>query len=190
MRAGRDQGGRGAGDESPRDNAAEVAYWSDRVGERAVYPGLGVALIQERSSKDVCGQTCEVLVLTLNGGASRIWVPIAKLGEVGLRPLISRDEAKQIWETLRSLPSRKPGRGQAWIRQFREFQERIKTESIFGVAEVLRDLLLIQKEKELSFGEHRVLDTARTLVSEELAAVEERALEEVLAEIKSLVTAR
>ena len=45
--------------------------------------------------------------------------------------------------------------------------------------------MLLQRDKELSFGEHRVLDSARTLVAEELAAVEGRSLEEVLAEIKA-----
>ena len=121
----------------------------------------------------------------MQSGSSRIWIPLQKIGEVGLRPLVARDDARKIWSILRTRPRGRGGRNQTWIRQFREFQERIKTESIFGVAEVLRDLMLLQREKELSFGEHRVLDSARTLVAEELAAVEEREVSEVLAEIKA-----
>ena len=78
---------------------------------------------------------------------------------------------------------------QTWIRQFREYQDRIKTGTVFDIAEVLRNLLLLQKEKELSFGEHRVLDSARTMLAEELAAVERRSVEEILAEIKQLARA-
>jgi CarD family transcriptional regulator len=159
--------------------------WKGRVGALAVYPGHGVARIEEFGTKEICGQTCEFLVLRMQSGSSRIWIPLQKIGEVGLRPLVARDDARKIWSILRTRPRGRSGRSQTWIRQFREFQERIKTESIFGVAEVLRDLMLLQREKELSFGEHRVLDSARTLVAEELAAVEEREVSEVLAEIKA-----
>lgn len=159
--------------------------WKGRVGALAVYPGHGVARIEEFAPKEVCGQITEFLVLRMQSGSSRIWIPLAKIGEVGLRPLVARDDARKIWSILRTRPRGRGGRNQTWIRQFREFQERIKTESIFGVAEVLRDLMLLQREKELSFGEHRVLDSARTLVAEELAAVEEREVTEVLAEIKA-----
>jgi len=165
--------------------AAAAERWKACVGQMAVYPGHGVALIQEFGYKEICGQTCEFLVLRMTSGSSRIWIPLTKIAEVGLRPLVKPEEAAKIWEILRTKRRGRGGRGQTWIRQFREFQERIKNESIFGVAEVVRDLMLLQRDKELSFGEHRVLDSARTLVAEELAAVEGRSLDEVLAEIKA-----
>jgi len=165
---------------------AEAARWKACVGQLAVYPGNGVAFIEEFGQREVGGQTCEFLVLRMASGPI-IWIPISKLAEVGLRPLVNAEEADKIWEILRTKRRGRGARGQTWIRQFREFQERIKTESIFGVAEVVRDLMLLQRDKELSFGEHRVLDKARTLVAEELAAVQQRQVPDVLAEIKSLL---
>ena len=47
--------------------------------------------------------------------------------------------------------------------------EKIKTGSIFEVAEVFRDLYRLKGQKPLSFGERRMLDTAKNLVIKELA---------------------
>lgn len=47
--------------------------------------------------------------------------------------------------------------------------EKIKTGSVFEIAEVLRDLFLLKVDKELSFGERKMLDTARSLLIKELA---------------------
>ena len=161
--------------------------WETRIGELAVYPGHGVARIEDLKRQEICGQTCEFLVLRMMSGDSRILIPLGKVNEVGLRPLMGEREAARIWKILKTRPKDKPGRGQTWIRQFREYQERIKTGSIFELAEVLRDLLILQGEKELSFGEHRVLDAARTLLCQELAAVQSREATDVAAEIKAAV---
>ena len=47
--------------------------------------------------------------------------------------------------------------------------EKIKTGSVFEIAEVLRDLCVLRLTKELSFGERKMLDTARGLLIKELA---------------------
>jgi CarD family transcriptional regulator len=47
--------------------------------------------------------------------------------------------------------------------------EKIKTGSVFEIAEVLRDLQRLKGDKELSFGERKMLDTARTLLVKEIA---------------------
>ena len=97
---------------------------------------------------------------------------------------IARREVGQVWEILRSARRQRP-RGQTWSRQFREYQDKLKTGSVFEIAEVLRDLLRLQLEKELSFGEHRLLDLARSLVVHELAAALRKPAAEVEAEIKA-----
>ena len=58
---------------------------------------------------------------------------------------------------------------QTWNRRYREYTEKIKTGGVFEVAEVLRDLCVLRMTKELSFGERKMLDTARGLLIKELA---------------------
>jgi CarD family transcriptional regulator len=63
---------------------------------------------------------------------------------------------------------------QTWNRRYREYMEKIKTGSVFEIAEVLRDLFLLKVDKELSFGERKMLDTARSLLLKELSLATSR----------------
>ena len=73
-----------------------------------------------------------------------------------------------------------------WNRRYRAYVEKIKTGSIFEIAEVLRDLNLIKIEKNLSFGERKMLDTARRLLVQELSVAMGSTEEEVERELEDL----
>ena len=77
---------------------------------------------------------------------------------------------------------------QTWNRRYREYMDKIKTGSVYEVAEVYRDLLILKVEKELSFGERKMLDTARNLLVKEISLakrVEEEQIEKDLDQIFS-----
>jgi CarD family transcriptional regulator len=88
-------------------------------------------------------------------------------GAVGLRELIRADEVDEVFAILKSREV--AVEGQTWNRRYREYMEKIKTGSVFEIAEVLRDLQRLKTDKELSFGERKMLDTARTLLVKEIA---------------------
>ena len=52
--------------------------------------------------------------------------------------------------------------------------EKIKSGSLFEVAEVFRDLYRLKTTKTLSFGERRMLDTARGLIVQEISAARKK----------------
>jgi CarD family transcriptional regulator len=64
--------------------------------------------------------------------------------------------------------------------------DKIKTGSIYDVAEVLRDLYRLKANKQLSFGERRMLDTARSLIVKEIAIAREQTEEQVKDEIEAI----
>ena len=158
--------------------------WETRLGELAVYPGHGVVRIQELCHQEIAGEQRQFLVLRRLEDQSRILVPREKAEGVGLRGLIGRKEATRIWEILRSPTGERPKSAVTWSRQFRDYRDKIKGGSIFEVAEVLRDLLQLQREKELSFGERKMLDSARSLLVHELAAAQKTNTESIEAELK------
>jgi CarD family transcriptional regulator len=86
---------------------------------------------------------------------------------VGLRDLITAKQVKEVYSILKSRDI--PRDTQTWNRRYREYMEKIKTGSVFEIAEVLRDLCVLRLTKELSFGERKMLDTARGLLIKELA---------------------
>jgi CarD family transcriptional regulator len=64
--------------------------------------------------------------------------------------------------------------------------DKIKTGSIYDVAEVLRDLYRLKTDKQLSFGERRMLDTARGLIVKEIAIARKQTEEQVRTEIEAI----
>ena len=64
--------------------------------------------------------------------------------------------------------------------------EKIKTGSLPEIASVLRDLCLLRTDKDLSFGERKMLDTARTLLVQELALAKGVQDNEVVAELDEM----
>ena len=161
--------------------------WDSRLGELVVYPGQGVARIEAVRTQEIAGQTLDFLVLRMVEDDSRILIPRGQMERVGLRQVVDRREAARIWEILKTRTRRRRRTGITWSRQFREYQEKLRNGSVFQIAEVLRDLLRLQGEKELSFGERRMLDSARSLVVQELAAAQKTGTERIEAELKELV---
>jgi CarD family transcriptional regulator len=167
--------------------ATTARRWEAKVGELAVYPGPGGARIEALQIRAIAGQKLEFLVLRKLDDESRILIPRDRIAEVGLRPPIERADAQRIWKILKERKRTKARSGIAWSRQFRELQEKLKLGTIFETAEVLRDLLRLQHTKELSFGERKLLENARSLLVQELAAAEDIGTEEVEASIRAAV---
>ena len=74
---------------------------------------------------------------------------------------------------------------QTWNRRYRDYMDKIKSGSVFEVAEVYRDLSTIKQTKELSFGERKMLDTARSLLVKEISLAKNMKEEDVERDIQS-----
>lgn len=138
-----------------------------QVGDNAVYPGHGVGEVVAIETKEIMGAKVMFYSIVIQEGGMKIMVPQGKMKSVGLRPIISKQEAAQVLDILKMTDVKIDN--QTWNRRYREYMEKIKTGSVFEIAEVLRDLFLLKVDKELSFGERKMLDTARTLLIKELA---------------------
>lgn len=140
---------------------------SFNVGDNAVYPGYGVGQITAIETKEISGTRLTFYSLKILDTGMKIMVPKHNAEAVGLRPIISREEASKVIEILKEKEIRVDN--QTWNRRYREYMEKIKTGSVYEIAEVLRDLFLLKVDKELSFGERKMLDTARGLLLKELS---------------------
>ena len=154
------------------------------VGDKAVYPVHGVAEVVALEQRDIGGSKTPVYILKILETGMKIMVPTINAGSVGLRDLIT---AKQVKEVISILKSRDiPRDTQTWNRRYREYMEKIKTGSVFEIAEVLRDLCVLRTSKELSFGERKMLETARGLLIKELALAKGVGEDKIAAEIDAI----
>ncbi len=138
-----------------------------KVGDNAVYPAHGVGEITDIQSRNLGGQERSFYILKVLENGMKIMVPVETASTAGLRPVISRKDGKKVLEILKS--KEVAVKTQPWNRRYREYMEMLKSGSPFEVAKVLRDLYRLKTEKDLSFGERRLLDTARSLLVTELA---------------------
>ena len=155
-----------------------------KVGDKAVYPAQGVAEVISIEEKDIAGNRLKFYVLRILDTNRKIMVPVANAKSVGLRPPISEPEIEEIFAILRERTIAFDN--QTWNRRYRGFMDKIKTGSVFDVAEVMRDLYRLKAEKSLSFGERRMLETARALIVKEIAVTREKSEEKIQAEIEEI----
>ena len=155
-----------------------------KIGDKAVYPAQGVAEVVSIEEKDIAGSRQKFYVLRILDTDRKIMVPVNNASNVGRRPPISEVEIKEIFEILRERTIAFDN--QTWNRRYRGFMDKIKTGSVFDVAEVMRDLYRLKAEKSLSFGERRMLETARSLIVKEIAVARRKTEAKIQAEIEKI----
>ena len=154
------------------------------VGDKAVYPVHGVAEVLALEQRDIGGAQMPVYILRIIDTGMKIMIPTMNAGSVGLRDLISSKQVKEVISILKSRDI--PRDTQTWNRRYREYMEKIKTGSVFEIAEVLRDLYLLKFDKDLSFGERKMLDTARNLLIKELSLAKGVNEDDIESDLKSI----
>jgi CarD family transcriptional regulator, regulator of rRNA transcription len=152
------------------------------IGDKAVYPSQGVAEVVGIEQKEISGKIQKFYVLRVLESDNRIMVPTDKSGQVGLRRLAGEEEIDEVRQILKDKEVHVDR--QTWNRRYRGFMEKIKTGSLFDVAEVYRDLYRLKSSKVLSFGERKMLDNAKQLIVKELAVARKWTEEKVEAELE------
>jgi len=137
------------------------------AGEMAVYPAHGVGLIEVIETQTIGGVEQQFYVMRILDSDMTIMIPITNSKNVGLRAIISSDEVDKVIDILMERDIQISS--QTWNRRYRDYMEKIKTGSVFEVAIVLRDLYLLRVDKDLSYGERKMLDTAKNLLVKELS---------------------
>jgi CarD family transcriptional regulator len=140
------------------------------IGDKAVYPSQGVAEVLGIEQKEIFGNIQRFYVLRVLESENRILVPIDKSEQVGLRRIAGKEEIGEVIQILKDRDVHLDR--QTWNRRYRGFMEKIRSGSLFEVAEVFRDLYRLKVLKPLSFGERRMLDTARGLIVKELSVAQ------------------
>lgn len=153
-------------------------------GDMAVYPAHGVGLIEAIETKSIGGVDQSFYVMRILKTDMTIMIPTATSNNVGLRGIISQDEVDLVLQILQERDVELTT--QTWNRRYREYMDKIKTGSAFEVAEVLRDLYLLRGDKDLSYGERKMMDTAMGLLVKEISLARKIEEDAVVAQIEQI----
>ena len=157
------------------------------VGDKAVHPAHGVGEVSAVEERDFGGRRTTCYVLKILDSGLKVMVPTEAVARVGLRPVMKKREAQKILDILKA-PEVAVDL-QPWNRRFRAYTEMLKSGLPSEIAKVLRDMYRLKFDKDLSFGERRLLDQARSLLIQELALAKRVAPTSIESEIQQIFSA-
>ena len=140
-----------------------------QVGDHVVYPSQGAGVVEEKTTREVLGETHEYLKIVFVRGDMEVLVPLKKGQEVGIRHTIGADEIDQVKDALKkadlSLPTQ-------WPPRYRAEQDILAGGSAYDLARLIGVLSQRDVEKGLAATEREILQNAKTMLASEFAVVQ------------------
>ncbi|HEY6219688.1 MAG TPA: CarD family transcriptional regulator, partial [Gemmatimonadaceae bacterium] len=139
-----------------------------QVGDKVIYPNHGLGIVERIEEKTILGTTCGFFHLRIVSNDTTVLVPVANVDGVGLRKAITDEEVDHLFSLL---SDGKIDNHQNWKGRFKDNSDKMRTGSIYEMADVLKSLTFLSKSKSLSFREKRMLDRAKALIISEISEV-------------------
>ena len=139
-----------------------------QVGDKVIYPNHGLGVIERIEEKTIMGTTCGFYHLKIVASDTTVLVPLSNVDGVGLRRAITDLEVERLFGLL---GDGKIDDHQNWKGRFKDNSDKMRSGSIFDMADVLKSLTFLARSKSLSFREKRMLDRARALIVTEVSDV-------------------
>ncbi|MBE3583775.1 MAG: CarD family transcriptional regulator [Limnochordaceae bacterium] len=152
-----------------------------KIGDKVVHPMHGAGIIEDIQEKEVLHEKHRYYVMRLPVGELKVLIPMDSAEAVGLRQVIDRSSVDQVLDILKGNTT---GMSSNWNRRYRANLEKIRSGDIFEVAQVVKNLAERDREKGLSTGEKRMLESARQILLSELALAQDATEEEVATELE------
>ncbi|BAD42107.1 CarD family transcriptional regulator [Symbiobacterium thermophilum] len=146
-----------------------------QVGDKVVYPMHGAGIIEAIEDREVLGERKRYYVLRLPVADMQVLVPCDGPQSTGLRAVMSEQVFQQVLEVLRSRPTQAE---KNWNHRYRMNMEKIRSGDVLALAEVVRTLSQREREKGLSTGERKMLDSARQILLSEIVLIRGLELEQ------------
>lgn len=141
-----------------------------QVGDKIVHPMHGAGVIDSIVSRRMNGVSREYYQMRLPTGSMLVMIPTDHTEEIGVRPVMGRDEAGHIMEVLETI---EVDMSQNWNHRYRENMLRLKSGDLIEVARVVKGLMLREDARGLSTGERKMLHSAKQILISELVLAQE-----------------
>ena len=138
------------------------------VGDKVVYPMHGAGLVEKIEDRQILGETRAYYIIRIKSGNMQVMVPVKGAEDIGLRYVVDAGEFDEIYKVL---GSESTPMDENWNRRNRDNMEKLKTGNPEQVAEVIRNLVRVDRVKKLSTGEKKLLNTAKQILCSEMTMV-------------------
>lgn len=140
------------------------------IGDKVVYPMHGAGIIEAIEEKEILGESQPYYVMRMPVGDMKVMIPMSKVESIGLREVVDEETISKVIERLANGSS---DGSSNWNRRYRANLDKMKSGDIHDLADVVRCLMLREKEKGLSTGERKMLDNARQILISEMVLAKE-----------------
>ncbi len=139
------------------------------IGDKIVYPMHGAGTIDSIEEKDLFGEKRSYYIFKMPGEV-KVMVPIQNAEQVGVRPVIDKGTAENVFKVLEQNETEMD---KNWNKRYRDNMDKLKSGDIYEIADVVRNLSFKHKEKGLSTGEKKMLENAKQILVSELVLAEQ-----------------
>lgn len=139
-----------------------------KVGGKVVYPSQGIGVIEDVVEKNIQSNRQSFYVIRIVDTGATIMSPVDKAEEIGIREVSNTKDVTKAIKILKDDSVIPPNEN--WNKRQKKYLTKLKAGCFLDIAEVYRDLSLLQSAKILSFGERKILENVRQLLSDEIAA--------------------
>jgi len=140
-----------------------------QIGDNIVYPMQGAGIIKAIEEKEITGEKQQYYVIKMSGSNMEVMIPAGRILSSNIRPVTDITAIAHILDIFQHGES---DRLLTWKQRYKLNTDKIKTGKIQEGAEVVRDLLRMQKEKALNASEKKMLDNAHEFLISELGLIE------------------
>ncbi|NLO99608.1 MAG: CarD family transcriptional regulator [Clostridiaceae bacterium] len=135
------------------------------IGDKIVYPMHGAGIIESIEEKEILGEKKKYYVMKMPVGDMKVMIPINNVDCIGIRDIINKNDADKVFKSLEITCDEQTSN---WNKRYRENMTKIKSGNVFEVAEVVKSLVLRERQKGLSTGERKMLNSAKQILISEL----------------------
>ena len=147
------------------------------IGDKIVYPMHGAGEIVAIEERDILDNVHKYYIMRLPINELKVMVPVKNAEEVGVRKISDTKTMENVLETLSS--DKEITMPKNWNRRYRFNLEKIKSGDLTEIADVVKCLENLDRQKSLSTGERKILTEARQIIVSEMALVFDKKVEEV-----------
>ena len=136
-----------------------------RVGDKIVYPMHGAGIIEDIQSKTINGKESKYYVIHIISGNIKLMLPVENHSQMQLRPIISKDDAKQILENFDKISDCEDT---TWNKRYKANVDKLRKGDILNVATVLKGLIKRDHDCGLSTGDRKMLILTKNIFCSEI----------------------
>ena len=155
------------------------------IGDKIVYAVHGAGTIVDIQEIEILNNTEKYYILLLPINDIKISIPESEINSGKIRPIITKAEGKKVMEILKS---EKTMMSSNWGKRYRENLEQLKSGDIFEIADIVRNLTILDNEKPLSASEKKMRNDAKRVMVSELVIVGSITKEEASEMIDEAIT--